>query len=99
MLSAPGFNFYGIQPVRSDPSGPAVETDGHVFPLDNNGNLAHAIGMFQHIIEFAGIGRHVKIFDSSALFGECFTSSPGVRSGIFFINQHFFRHFSFLLSL
>ena len=77
---------FGIQPNLSNPSCFAVETNGHIVAVDNDGHLAGSVGMFQHGIQLAGIRNDIMILHGFAFLFECFPSSVGVRSGIFSIN-------------
>jgi len=83
---------FGIQPNLSDPSGFAAETDADIVAVDNDRNFAGPVGMFQHDIQLFGIGNNIMILYRFAFLFICFPSSVGVRSGIFPINQNFFRH-------
>lgn len=90
---------FGIQPIILNPSCSAIETNGYIFPLNNNWYLTLSIGMLQHDVELTRIRIDVKIIYFFAFFGKCFTSSPGMGSSIFSEDQNFFRHFSFLQDL
>ena len=83
---------FGFQPSNSDPSGFAAETDADIVAVDDDGNFAGPVGKFQHGIQLVGIGNDIMILYRFAFLFICFTSSVGVRSGIFSINQNFFRH-------
>jgi hypothetical protein len=82
----------GFQPITSNPSCITFETDGHLALVDNNRDLARPIGMFQHDIQFAGIGNYIMILYIFSILCKCFPSCIGMRSGAFSENQDFFRH-------
>ena len=90
---------FGIQPIILNPSCSAIETNGYIFPLNNNWHLTLSMRMFQHDVKLTGIRMYVKIINFFAFFGKCFTSSPGIRSSILSEDQNLFRHFSVLLDL
>jgi len=73
----------GFQPDNSDTSGPPVESDGDGLTLDNDRNLAKAVGVLQHGLEIPGIFDNIQIIELKPLLGKCFTSRPGVGSSIF----------------
>jgi hypothetical protein len=80
----------------SNPSSSAFKTDSYRFTLNNDRNFSGSIGVLQHGFKMSGIFYHIKIVHLAAFFGICFTSCPGMGSGIFSKNQDIFRHFSFL---
>jgi hypothetical protein len=75
-------HFPGFQPDNSDASGPPVKSDGDGLTLDNDRNLAKAVGVLQHRLEIPGIFDNIQIIKLKPLLGKCFTSCPGVGSSI-----------------
>ena len=80
----------------SNPSSPAIKTEGYPFPLNNDRNFSDPIGVLQHGFKMPGFFYHVKIVYLTAFFGICFTSCPGMGSNVFSKNKDVFRHFPFL---
>jgi len=78
---------------------PAVKSNGNLILVHNHRNLARAIGIFQHVFEFAGIVPNVVVLNLLPLLFKSFTSRFCVRSRIFAINQYFISHCSYLLKL
>ena len=78
---------------------PAVKSDGNLILVHNHRNLAHTVGIFQHVFEFAGIVPNVAVLNLFPLLFKSFTSRFCVRSRIFAINQYFISHCSYLLEL
>jgi hypothetical protein len=82
--------------VKLYASGSAVKSDDH-FPLFHDYRyLPGAVGIFQHFIQTGGIINDIDIFNVFSVFGIGFTSRRGKGSGVFPINQNFFRHDEFL---
>ena len=78
---------------NSDPSGSAVKADGYRLTLDNHRDLTGSPGVLQHGVKMPGFFDHVIIGYLAAFFGKCFTSCPGVGSGILSEKQNFIGHF------
>ena len=53
--------------------------------------------MFQHGFKIPAIFYHITVVYLATFFGKCFTSCPGIGSGILSENQNLFSHFSDLL--
>jgi len=85
-------NARGIQPQESDPSGLSVKSDDHLAFFNNYRNFSFAIRVFQHGVKTLGVGHNINIFNFTAFFCICFTSSSCKRSGILAIDKDFFSH-------
>ena len=77
---------------KLNPSGFAFKADRYVFSLDNDWNLSYTFGIPQHGFQLIRLFDNVAIVKLPAAFGKCFTSCPGMRSGIFSIDQNLVRH-------
>ena len=82
---------------RSDPSSLALEADCHSIALDDHRYFADPFGVLQHVVHLIGFFNNVAVIKLPAVFGKCFTSCPGVRSGVFSVNQDLFSHLLYLL--
>ncbi len=67
----------------------AAAADRHLVPVDDDGDLAFAAGVFQHLLEFRGVRLDIVIL------GPVSVSRPGlvcVGSTGLAVNDHLSRH-------
>jgi hypothetical protein len=74
-----------------DISGTA-EADGYFSGLDDDRDLAPAIGEFQHPDKRLIVFEHVQVLDGDFAAGEGLPGPGGVGSKIFSKNNHLFVH-------
>ena len=77
---------------RLNPSPLALEPDGHITLLHDDGHFSVPAGILQHVVHLAGVGNDVYIGNLPALFGICFTSGRGIGSGVLSKYQYVFWH-------
>ncbi len=78
--------------IYLNPSCFAVKSNGDLALVNNDRNLTHAVGIFQHSVHPAGIKAHIIIFHFPAFLGKSFTSLSCIGSGILAVNHYFFLH-------
>jgi len=90
--------FIGIQAIRSNTSSSSFKSYSDRTMVHNDRDLAPAIGIFEHVIQFARMRYDIDVFHRPAFFRKSFTSLCGKGSGILSKDQYFLRHGRFLLA-